>query len=103
LILETASDPINSSILGYTDIRCFLDSIPHETGCKSKNQNDGEYTPYNPTLNKREKNVPCGIYRECGQEKDGGNDDEWDRVEWAMKLEWFGGQVGDESVEWFGT
>jgi hypothetical protein len=61
LILISTSNPTNVSTLTNTDIRGILDSIPHESRSKCQNQDKGENTPDDPTLNKRQEEVPCRV------------------------------------------
>jgi hypothetical protein len=61
LILISTSNPTNVSTLTNPDIRSVLDSIPHESRSKRKNQDKGENTPNDPTLNKRKEEVPCRV------------------------------------------
>ena len=53
LILITTSNPTNMPTLTNPDIRSIFDPIPHESRSKRQNQDKGENTPNDPTLNKR--------------------------------------------------
>jgi hypothetical protein len=61
LVLISTSNPTNVSTLTNPNIRGIFDPIPHESRSKRKNQDKGENTPDDPTLDKGEEEVPCGV------------------------------------------
>ena len=101
MVLIPASHPTNSSILPHGDVWRILDLVPHVSGREGQDEDNAEYAPDDSRLDQREEVIVCLIQCEGANKEDGGNDDEWDRVERAVYLEWLGGEGRDEIMETF--
>lgn len=102
LVLVPSSNPVDGSALPHGDVRRILDFVPHVSRGERQDEDDREDAPDDSRLDEREEVVPCRVDCEGRQKEDGGDDDEGDRVEWAMQTERFWRQGRYERVKRLG-